>query len=126
MPSVAVVEVSDWVRMVASSAQEVAYGGERMMENHSRAGIAHHLAYALAHIVAVAVDAAVATGGLSVAEGASGQACRGIFGKGLTFGAHPRCAPWPGGMVTAAVDADHEADGARLALDASDGHFHRR
>ena len=63
------------------------YGKNRIVQEHARTGIAHHLAYLLAHGRLVAMHRASGATGLVLAKTATLQTLVGIIQQGLALGA---------------------------------------
>lgn len=97
--------------------QQVPGRQQRVAEEHARSGVAHHLADAFALVRFVAVYGAVGAGRLFGAEAAAVDALEGVGLKVGAIGAQPV----NGRVVGSAVHADHQADGAALAVKARGG-----
>ena len=82
--------------------QQVADGVERVIEEHARACPTHHGPDAFFHIGPVAVDGALAAGGLVLAEAAAGKTRMGIIEQFAAFGTERGMA-----LFLAAIEADH-------------------
>ena len=80
----------------------MADGVERVIEEHARACPTHHGPDAFFHIGPVAVDGALAAGGLVLAEAAAGKTRVGIHKQLAALGAERGVA-----LFLAAIEADH-------------------
>lgn len=68
--------------------EEMAYGGDRMIENHARTDITHHFLYFVPVVRRVAVYRAFAATGFEVAFGAMRQPMKRVVQQFLTLRAH--------------------------------------
>jgi len=102
------------LRRFAPAIDGMGDGEERMAPQHPGAGVAHHLADALAHFGVVAVHLAARAGRLLLAEHATVEAPRRVIHQRRAFVAQPRRRRVP----VAAVDAHHGADRRQLTRQA--------
>jgi hypothetical protein len=90
---------------------EMHHGKVWVVEQHTRAGVAHHLTYLLAHGGFVTMDSAIGAGGFVFLEWAMVDALHGVICQDLAFRAQGFC--WM--VVSLAIQPDHGLDRFSLA-----------
>lgn len=101
-------------------AQCVAEEYQRMVDEHTWAGIAHHLAHCLAHCRGVAVGLALSARRFVLAVRAAVKTVLGIFEQCGAIGAQCRVT-----VAVTAVEAHHDLDDVLLVVNPRHRHLHK-